>query len=157
TGRPQARLEKTESEWPEPPYAVSRDGSLIATGLARRGKQDGVEFIGPAGGAVWDARTGKRAARIPTTSWFGGIAFHPDGRHVAVNDLGGIQLVDMAAGKVVARYAMPERIRAGTTPGSYASCMVFTPDGTRLATGHPDGTILMWQVALVKHKHEPLA
>src|SRR6266571_5589308 len=43
---------------------------------------------------------------------------------------------------------MPKRIRAGTTSGSYASCMAFTPDGTRLATGHPDGTILMWQVAL---------
>ena len=125
-------------------------------GVCPGGKQDGQEYIGPGGGAVWEARTGKRVARFATSSWFGSVAFHPDGRHVAINDLEGIQLVNVLADKVVAKFEMPERLRAGTTPGSYASCVVFAPDGSRMATGHPDGSILIWDVKLPREQSAPL-
>jgi RNA polymerase sigma factor (sigma-70 family) len=157
TGRQHAALPKTASLWAEPPFAFSRDASLIATGLAKRGIENGTEYIGPAGGGLWETRTGKLVVRFPTQSWLGSFAFHPDGRHVAINDLEGIQLVDAASGTVVHRYTMPERIRAGTNPGSLASCLAFSPDCTRLATGHPDGSILLWPVTLAKANAEPHA
>jgi RNA polymerase sigma factor (sigma-70 family) len=156
TGQLLARMDRTATEWAEPPYAVSPDGVLVAAMLARRGKENGQEFIGSGGGAVWEARTGKRVVQFSTRSWFGGLAFHPDGRHVAVNDLDDIHLLDVTTGEVAATFHMPERIRAGTTPGSYASCMAFSPDGRRLATGHPDGTILLWEVHLPKRALRPL-
>jgi RNA polymerase sigma factor (sigma-70 family) len=156
TGRQQARLAKTVSEWPEPAYAVSADGLLIATGLAQRGKTNGQDFIGPRGGALWEACTGQRVAQFPTQSWVASLAMHPDGRHVAVNDLDDITLVDVPTGKIVASFRMPEKIRAGTTPGSYASCLAFSPDGRRLATGHPDGNILVWEIKLPADQPAPL-
>jgi RNA polymerase sigma factor (sigma-70 family) len=156
TGREVARLDKTKELWPVPPYAISPDGLLVASGLAKSGTDNGVEYQGPAGGAVWEVRSGKRVARFTTESWLGGLSFHPGGRHVAVNDLDGIQIVDVTTDAVVAKFTMPEKIRAGTTPGSYASCVAFTPDGRRMATGHPDGSILLWEVKLPTQRPEPL-
>ncbi len=161
TGRWLARLDVTaaefpDAEFPDAPYAVTADGALVAATLARHGKENGQEFIGPGGGAVWEARTGKRVARFPTRSWLGGLTFHPDGRHIAVNDLDGIHLVEVTTGKVAVTFHMPEKIRATTTPGSYASCLAFSPDGRRLATGHPDGSILIWEVKLPKRRPAPL-
>jgi hypothetical protein len=52
---------------------------------------------------------------------------------------------------------MPEKVTSAATSGTYAGCFAFTPDGKRLATGHPDGTILVWELKLPEAKPEPLA
>jgi RNA polymerase sigma factor (sigma-70 family) len=156
TGRQLALLQKNETQFPQPPYAAAPDGSFVATGLARTGHQDGVKFIGPGGGAIWEAWTGKRIANFPTHSWISSLVLHPGGRHVAINDLDDMAIVDVTTGKSVQSFRMPEKIRAISTPGSYASCLTFSPDGRRLATGHPDGSILLWEVKLPQHQVEPL-
>src|SRR5262245_7450144 len=50
---------------------------------------------------------------------------------------------------------MPDSVRVQPTLGSFASCPAFAPDG-RLATGHPDSTILIWDMPLPARKTESL-
>jgi hypothetical protein len=141
SGRRIAQLARRDKDQAERPYAVSTDGALAVGGLAQPN--------GPAGGGVWEAHTGKFVMQFPTRWWFGCVAFHPDGRHIAINGLDDdVYLVDVTTGKTVATFPMPEKIPAGTTKGSYVNCMAFAPDGRRLATGHPDGSILLWEVKL---------
>jgi hypothetical protein len=76
------------------------------------------------------------------------LVFSPDNRLLATNALDGIKLWDLATGQVVFRREMPEKVRSSITSGTYAGCLAFSPDGRRLATGHPDSTILIWEVKL---------
>ncbi len=105
---------------------------------------------------MWEAATGKAVALLRTQSWSGQLVFHPRGRHLAVNDLDGVHLFDLVTGKEVWTRKLPERVRASTTPGTYSSSMAFSADGKRLATGHTDGTILLWDVELPAVKSTPL-
>jgi WD40 repeat protein len=125
-------------------YVISPDGSLIA-GDFRETKNNVTRH---AGVRIWETATGKTVAHLTTKSWSGQLLFHPSDRFLAVNDLDGIHLWDIAAAKKVSTRKLPERIRASTTRGTYSSCFAFTPDGKRMATGHTDGTILLWDVDL---------
>src|SRR5262249_26135477 len=87
-----------------------------------------------------------------TRSWIAQVAVHPNPRYVAFNDLDGVHVWDALAGRVVWARPMPEEIRSGVTPGSYASCLTFSPDGRRLATGLPDSTILVWDIPLPQRR-----
>src|SRR5262249_34391306 len=69
----------------------------------------------------------------------------------------GVQLRDAISGKIVARRQMHEKVHSSTTSGSFASCLGFTSDGRRLATGHPDSTILLWDLAPPSSPPAPLA
>jgi hypothetical protein len=137
--------------------AFSRDGALVVCSAEKKSRQNGTDVIGPNGVGVWEAATGAPVARLKTKSWIAQAAFHPDNRFVVTNDLDGVQLRDAAGGEVVARFTMPETVRASTTFGSYAGCLAFSPDGRRMATGHPDGTILVWDARVPPVSVEPLA
>jgi hypothetical protein len=125
---------------------LSVDGALAAGDAEKFMKVNGVDSIGPDGVYAWETATGKIVARLKTMSWVAQTVVHPNNRLIATNDLDGIQLRDLLSGEVVARFQMPESIRAGRTPGSFAGCLAFTRDGRRLATGHADSTILLWDV-----------
>jgi RNA polymerase sigma factor (sigma-70 family) len=130
------------------PCAFSRDGALVIGAGVKEEKRNGQTYTSSDGLRVWESATGKMIARIKTKSWVAQMAFHSNSRFFVTNDFDGIQIRDVRGGEVVARYAMPEAIRAGNTAGSYAGCLTFTRDGRRMATGHPDSTILLWDVRL---------
>jgi RNA polymerase sigma factor (sigma-70 family) len=128
--------------------AFSRDGALVIGGAEKRTQKNNMIYSSADGLRVWESATGKIITRLKTRSWVAQTAFHPDLRYIVTNDFDGIRILDGRSGERVARFQMPEAIRTSTTPGSYASCLAFTADGRRMATGHPDSTILLWQVRL---------
>jgi WD40 repeat protein len=132
--------------------AFSGDGALVVGDTEKLMTIDGSPCIAPDGVYIWESATGKIVSRVKTKSWVAQTVFHPDNRFIATNDLDGIHLRDLRGGEVVARFSLPESIRAGRTPGSYAGCMAFSADGRRLATGHPDSTILLWDVPVLPHR-----
>src|SRR5262249_26982771 len=146
TGREFAKLEGVIRDTNKS-FAFSPDGALVVGDFAIEAKRDGATFHSSGGVRVWEAATGKTVAHLQTKSWVGQVAFYPNNRYVITNDYDGIQVWDAITSKIVDRRPMPERIHSSTTSGSFASCLAFTRDG-RLATGHPDGTILLWNMPL---------
>jgi hypothetical protein len=110
--------------------------------------QNGADTIWPDGLRVWEAATGKIVAKVDKESWVAQTIFHPDNRFLISSGLFGIHICDARSSEVVAHFTMPEAVRSGLTPGSYAGCLAFSRDGRRMATGMPDGTILVWNVSL---------
>ena len=60
----------------------------------------------------------------------------------------GVRLWDVLTKQVVHRFEVPLRPSLHVEFGSPATALAFTPDGSKLATGLPDGTILLWNVPL---------
>ncbi len=125
--------------------AISRDGSLVA-GIARDNS----------GLHVYESVTGGSAASLKAVKWTSQVAFHPDNHILATNDLDGIQLWDLRNGARGAQFRTPEPVRVGVPMDRNVCCVAFTPDGRRLATGMPDGTILMWDILLPPSKPQRL-
>jgi WD40 repeat protein len=69
------------------------------------------------------------------------LSFRADGRQLAVvNKMGRLAVLDAATGT--------EAIRLPTlTVGSKPTCAAFLPCGTRLGSGHQDGTVKYWDLA----------
>jgi WD40 repeat protein len=106
-------------------FAPRGDNLLAFHGLKRRPR-------------LYEAATGQPRRTLPVD--FGGqaAAFSPDGRLLALAQMGQpIQVWDVIAGKVVGRLAgHPSEVFA----------LAFSPDGRTLASGGFDNTILLWDV-----------
>ena len=85
---------------------------------------------------------------LPAKSWSGEAGFHPNHRLVFTSDYDGIAFWDLATKRSYDQRPMPKAILSSTTRGTDASSVAFSPDGLRMATGHPDGTILLWDSRL---------
>ena len=113
---------------------------------------------------VWDAGSGEVVSTFPWGpagdpaaprradladlhwGWPRHLALHPTGRWLATSDILGVRLWDVLTKQIVHRFEMPFRPSLQVEFGSPATALAFTPDGSKLATGLLDGTILLWDV-----------
>jgi RNA polymerase sigma factor (sigma-70 family) len=151
SGKEMARLEGTGKYGTRINVAFSRDGALVAGESPVVTEENKVVYVSRDGVRVWETATGKMVAHVRMKPRTEQVFFHPDNRYVATNDVEGIRIWDVLTGKLAAHREMPEKVPATPRLGSFASCPTFAPDG-RLATGHPDSTILVWDVPLPASK-----
>jgi RNA polymerase sigma factor (sigma-70 family) len=124
--------------------ALSADGRLMAARLRARRYDGGEEVYDDL--RLGDTAGGRQLARLrvegPAV-----VAFSGDGRLLAAADAAGARLWETASGKEVGAVPAPDR---GAVPAgrAFASSLALSPDGRTLATGHADGTILLWDTTL---------
>ncbi|MBO0700276.1 MAG: hypothetical protein J2P46_17890, partial [Zavarzinella sp.] len=114
-------------------YSVPTSPGPVATRVL---SSDG-RLVAAAGMRVLELATGRALIDLPLQPDATDIAaFSPDGRRLA--GAGGDRLIvwDVGSRTAVAEWAIPP------LSGSVA----FSPDGRTVATGHSDGTILLWRV-----------
>jgi WD40 repeat protein len=93
---------------------------------------------------VWEVASGMRITRL-TSKYLGRAAISPDNRTLAYATGYGVHLIDLTTGKLLAEYEDPGINCANYMTGE-AQTLAFSPDGRSIATGHLDGSILVWQV-----------
>jgi hypothetical protein len=93
---------------------------------------------------VWEVASGKRLVRLQAQQ-LERLAFSPDNRTLAYVTGFGVHLVDVVTGKLLAEYEDPGINCANYISGA-AATLVFAPDSRTLATGHHDGSIMVWKV-----------
>jgi RNA polymerase sigma factor (sigma-70 family) len=138
----------------EADLALSPDGRRLAARIHTRRHNSEKDVYDDL--RLGDTATGRELARLrldaPAV-----FAFSGDGRLLAVADATGARLWETASGKEVGRLRAPD----GTArpPGrGFARSLALSPDGRTLATGHADGTILLWDATHRDGTHgEPLA
>jgi RNA polymerase sigma factor (sigma-70 family) len=86
---------------------------------------------------IFELASMQKIAEFPAGRTAGyGAAFLPGGRQLAVSGPEHITLWDLATSKPVLRFAPPARTQT----------IAFTPDGSRMITGHYDCTALVWDL-----------
>jgi hypothetical protein len=137
------------------PVAFSPDGALVVGGSLAEERNE-KRLLDKGGYRLWEAATGKQVAYLKPGSQPIPAVSHPDNRFVATNLWrDGVQVWDAVTGQVIASRRMPHEVYGRL--GGHASCLAFSPDGRLMATGLPDGTILLWDIALPADRPEPLA
>jgi WD40 repeat protein len=99
-----------------------------------------------------DTVTGKPLAQYPTQGRIGfdrfalNRALSPDGRTVAVTDGERLEFYATATSRSLGGHRVPAGEWGRAPFAWYTHVLRFTPDGTKLITGHEDGTALVWSV-----------
>jgi hypothetical protein len=123
------------------PLAFSLDGRLLA-----RTEPD--SFRGPPREVgVYEVLTGRALARLEIPEGYcAAAAFTPQGRTLVVAGTDALQVWEPSTGRVLLRLDARGRLNHWT-PAGFATCLAVAPDGRTAATGHADGTVLLWDLA----------
>ena len=87
---------------------------------------------------LWDINTGHQVTtlRPASTKPISAVAFSPDGKTIATTNSEQIQLWDIETGKLFSKLKTSTRLYP----------LVFSPDGTRIASGDGYGVMQLWNV-----------
>src|SRR5262249_44576374 len=107
--------------------------------------------------AVWELASGAVLARFPKAGRVAQVAFAADGRTVAFLDGWGAEIHDLLTGKRLAAYPAADVTCDLRGRGCGTQTLAFAPDGRTLATGHLDGTVLLWKVPPVAEGSKAIA
>lgn len=129
--------------------AVSSDGSLVAGyclphhgGLRRELEKP---FV-----AIWDSAMGQKIVTLPIEDGWR-LAFTGDGRRLVAVGTTELTVWDIAKAVRVRTHSIPNppgrRSQSNTHEQCGVECLAVTKDGKTAATGHADGTILMWDLS----------
>ncbi|OWK42935.1 sigma-70 family RNA polymerase sigma factor [Fimbriiglobus ruber] len=118
----------------------SSDGRLLAT---RVSDDTGTSrSVGDYPVRVWDVATTSLITEFPAAGAVR-FAFSPDARSLVVAGPGGFRVYELASRKEIQAVSATGVIR-GRKPGPFATALAVGPGGRTVATGHGDGTILVW-------------
>jgi hypothetical protein len=118
----------------------SPDGRLVATRITdntRTGQSVGARPV-----RVWEVATARALASFPTPG-AARFAFAPDGRTLVIAGTDGFRVYEMATRKE-SHAVTVTGVTRGRKPGPFATALAIGPGGRTVATGHDDGTALIW-------------
>jgi WD40 repeat protein len=120
--------------------AFSTDGRLLASG----GEDESVK--------IWDVRTGALLRSVDYDgsglSYVESIAFSPDGKRLSTAQGVEVSLWDTSTWARIQKFTTNESHKGGemtTCCGSPAVYVRFSADGSRIISGHEDGTVKVWR------------
>jgi RNA polymerase sigma factor (sigma-70 family) len=93
---------------------------------------------------IWEIASGMRITRL-TAKYLGRTAISPDNRTLAYATGYGVHVIDLTKRRLLAEYEDPG-INCTNYLSGEAQTLAFSPDGRSIATGHLDGSILVWNV-----------
>jgi RNA polymerase sigma factor (sigma-70 family) len=149
-GEPGERLVPSDRQAHGPVW-FSADSRLLAGFLRKEGEKSAANDTL----TVWELASGRVLARFPKAGFVAQVAFAPDGRTLARLDGRGVYLDDLLTGERLAEFAASDVTCDLTDRGCATQTLVFAPDGRTLATGHQDGTILLWKVPQPREDRRP--
>ena len=118
--------------------AFSPDGKALAVGFGQYSQQEAFQV------KLYEVETGRETAAFPGPR--GGVndlAFHPDGRHLAVAGVEVVEVWDVGA---------PKKVRELRGHSKWVYGVAYSPDGKWLATGGWDRTIKLRDAATGEEK-----
>jgi WD40 repeat protein len=120
------------------PIAFSADSRLVAA-VADRAHWNAL--------AVYELLTGRPLVRVEAAvSWYSRLSFSPDGRLLIAAGRDALHVWEVSTGRRLLHLPATDRLPA-CVPGLFATCLAVAPDGRSAATGHEDGTVLLWDLA----------
>jgi WD domain, G-beta repeat len=126
------------SQWATQPVWFSPDGRFLAGRLERTAGATTDTL------AVWELASGQVLARFPGAGAIAQVTFAPDGQSVALTDGRGVHIHDLLTGKCLADFIASDVVCDAIARGVASQSVAFSPDGRTLATGHRDGSVVLW-------------